>query len=249
MDTSKARRVLDGDKSTVPENLPITVDGSNLTVPGKDGKPTINKVGCDGITMDVRSEWVYFAPLTGRSVYRVRVADLNDEKLTPTELSGKVERCSDKPNNGGLSIDYAGNLHLTAVETKSIGVVGADRKYRTYLSDPEMTWPDGIAAGPDGYMYVSASQISAAAMFNEGNAKNKEPYLIYRFKPVTSGYISRSNHAEAKPTPSYRSNHTRPSGTYAAQRQLARHLERRLGRLRNDCRPHKSTARYRLRRL
>ena len=52
MDTGRARRVLDGDKSTVPENVPITVDGNDLTVPGKDGKPTIIKVGCDGITMD-----------------------------------------------------------------------------------------------------------------------------------------------------------------------------------------------------
>src|SRR4029079_18595799 len=136
MDTGVARRVLDGDRSTVPENVPITVDGNDLTVPGKDGKPTIIKVGCDGITMDVRSEWLYFAPLTGRSVYQIRVADLNDERLSPAELGAKVERYSDKPNNGGLSIDYDGNLYLTAVESKSIGVVGTDRKYRTFLTDP-----------------------------------------------------------------------------------------------------------------
>ena len=63
--------------------------GAISTVPGKDGKPTMIKVGCDGITMDVRAEWVYFAPLTGRSVYRIRVADLNDEKL-PAELSARL---------------------------------------------------------------------------------------------------------------------------------------------------------------
>lgn len=191
MDSGVARRVLDGDKSTVPENVPITVDGSDLTVPGKDGKLAVIKVGCDGITMDVKSEWVYFAPLNGRSVYRIKATDLSDEKLSPEELSGKVERYSDKPNNGGLSIDYAGNLYLTAVETKSIGIVGADRKYRTYTSDPDMIWPDGITASPDGYMYVSASQISAAAMFHGGKGENKAPYLIYRFKPLATGYISR----------------------------------------------------------
>ncbi len=191
MDSGLARRVLDGDRSTVPENVPITVDGNDLTVPGKDGKPAIIKVGCDGITMDVRSEWVYFAPLNGRSLYRIRAADLNDEKLTLAELSAKVERYSDKPNNGGLSIDYADNIYLTAVETKSVGVVGADRKYRTFLSDPDMVWPDGITASPDGYMYVSASQVSAAAMFHGGKAENKAPYLIYRFKPLAAGYVSR----------------------------------------------------------
>ena len=54
-----------------------------------------------------------------------------------------------------------------------------------------MVWPDGITAAPDGYMYVSASQISAAAMFHGGTAENKVPYLIYRFKPIAPGYISR----------------------------------------------------------
>src|ERR1700749_4745077 len=120
MGTGLARRVLDGDRSTVPENVPITVDGNDLTVPGKDGKPSIIKVGCDGIMMDVRSEWVYFAPLSGRSLYRIRAADLRNDKHEPAELSAKVERYSDKPNNGGRSIDYAGNIYLTAVETKSI---------------------------------------------------------------------------------------------------------------------------------
>ena len=191
MDTGLARRVLDGDRSTVPENVPITVDGNDLTVPGKDGKASIIKVGCDGITMDVRSEWVYFAPLSGRSLYRVKAADLSNDKLGPEELSARVERYSDKPNNGGLSIDYEGNIYLTAVETKSIGIIGVDRKYSTYVSAPDMVWPDGITASPDGYMYVSASQVSAAAMFHGGKAENKVPYLIYRFKPIAPGYISR----------------------------------------------------------
>ena len=101
MNTGRARRVLEGDRSTVPENMPITVDGNDLTVPGKDGKPTIIKVGCDGITMDAKAEWLYYAPLSGRSLYRIRVADLNDENLSNAQLSAKVERYSDKPNNGG----------------------------------------------------------------------------------------------------------------------------------------------------
>ena len=137
MDTGRIRRVLEGDKSTIPENVPITVDGKDLTVPGKDGKPVIIKVGCDGITMDAKAEWVYFAPLNGRALYRIRVSDLNDESLSAAQLGGKVERYSDKPNNGGLSIDYDGNIYLTAVESKSVGVITTDRKYHTITSDPQ----------------------------------------------------------------------------------------------------------------
>jgi hypothetical protein len=54
-----------------------------------------------------------------------------------------------------------------------------------------MIWPDGITAAPDGYMYISTSQISAAAMLHGGKAENKVPYLIYRFEPIVPGYISR----------------------------------------------------------
>lgn len=191
MDTGRGRRVLEGDKSTIPEDVAITVDGRDMMVPDKDGKPSILKVGVDGITMDMNAEWLYFAPLSGRSLYRIRVADLNDEALPPASLSTKVERYSAKPNNGGLSIDYTGNIYLTAVESKSVGLITADRMYHTIVSDPALVWPDGISYSPDGYMYVSASQVSAAAMFHEGKAENSTPYLIFRFKPPSPGYISR----------------------------------------------------------
>ena len=191
MDTGLARRVLQGAPSTIPENVPITVDGKDLTVPGSDGKAVPIKVGCDGITMDPEAEWLYFAALSAHSLYRIKVDDLNDTSLTPDELSAKVERYSDKPVNGGFSIDYAGNIYLTAVESRSIGVITPDRKYHTMTSDSKMVWPDGISYSPDGHMYVSASQVSAAAMFHDGKAQNATPYLVYRFKPLASGYISR----------------------------------------------------------
>ena len=37
----------------------------------------------------------------------------------------------------------------------------------------------------------SASQVSAAAMFHGGKVENKTPNLIYRFKPLAAGIISR----------------------------------------------------------
>ncbi len=86
MKSGIARRVLEGDASTVPEDVPITVDGKDLTVPGSDGKPAIIKVGCDGITMDVNSEWVYYAPLSGGAVYRIKAADLADESISAADL-------------------------------------------------------------------------------------------------------------------------------------------------------------------
>ena len=126
MDTGAVRRLLQGHVSTLPEDRPITVDGKVLTVPGKDGKPVVIKVGADGIAADKNFEWLYYGPLNGTSIYRVRIADLNNETLSDAELGARVERYAAKPNNGGLSIDADGNLYLTEVETKAVGIISAN---------------------------------------------------------------------------------------------------------------------------
>ncbi|CAN7648797.1 major royal jelly family protein [Bosea sp. LjRoot90] len=190
MDTGVARRVLQGHASTLPENRPITVEGKDLTVPGRDGKPVVIKVGADGIAADKEFRWLYYAPLSGTSVYRLHIADLIDEKLSDAELGGKVELYAAKPNNGGFSLDAKGNLYLTEVEAKAVGVIPAEgRQYRRFAINEAMHWPDGVSYSPDGFMYVSAAQLAQAALFNDGKGLNKAPYYIFRFKPLAPGRI------------------------------------------------------------
>lgn len=190
MNTGATRRVLQGHVSTIPEDVPIVVDGKTLSVSDGNGGQTVIKVGADGIAADTTFTWLYFGPLNGSAVYRVRFADILDEALTDEELGDRVERYADKPNNGGLSIDEAGNLYLTEVETNAVGIIPADtRRYRRYAVGDNLSWPDGVSFSPDGFMYVSAAQISRAALFNDGEALNEAPYLIYRFKPEAPGRI------------------------------------------------------------
>ena len=190
MDSGAARRLLQGHVSTLPEDRPITVNGKALTVPGKDGKPVVIKVGADGIAADKEFEWLYYGPLNGTSIYRVRISDLVNETLTEAEMRSRVERYAAKPNNGGLSIDANGNLYLTEVETKAVGIISAnDRQYRRFAWNDDLIWPDGVSYAPDGFMYVSAAQISLAALFNEGTAQNKPPYHIFRFRPLAPGRL------------------------------------------------------------
>lgn len=190
MDTGAARRVLQGHATTRPEDRPITVDGKDLTVPGKDGRPAVIKVGADGIAADKDFRWLYYAPLSGTSVYRLRIADLIDERLGDAELGAKVERYAAKPNNGGFSLDARGNLYLTEVEAKAVGVIPAEgRQYRRFATHEGLSWPDGVSYSPDGFMYVSAAQLPLAALFNDGKALNKAPYYIFRFKPLAPGRI------------------------------------------------------------
>lgn len=192
MDTGASRRVLQGHESTLPEDVPITVNGKDLTVPDGTGGQAIIKVGADGITLDKASEWLYYGPLNGGWIYRLKMSDLLDESLSDADLGALVEQYAEKPNNGGLSIDLDGNLYLTEVETTAVGIIPADtREYRRFASAPDLIWPDGVSFSPDGHMYVSAAQISSADLFNDGVNKAEAPFLIYRFEPLTAGIPTR----------------------------------------------------------
>lgn len=182
--TGQSRRLLQGHDSVMPDmNRPITVDE------GKPGAKAIKVyVGVDGIALDHRSEWLYFAPLNKGKMYRIKMKDLLNTRLNAEQLGGKVETYADKPNNGGLSIDRKGNLYLTEVGERAVGIIPADtRKYRRFATASDMVWPDGVIYAQDGHMYTGAAQLPLAAPLNDGKSDNKPPYLVHRFKPLAPG--------------------------------------------------------------
>jgi hypothetical protein len=60
---------------------------------------------------------------------------------------------------------------------------------RCFAWNDRLSRPDGVSYSTDGCMYVSAAQIGQAALFNNGEARNKAPYYIFRFKPLAPGRI------------------------------------------------------------
>lgn len=182
--TGKSRRVLQGHESTRPLREPIRWDVGQPT----EGSVGLN-VGADGITLDHAGEWLYYAPLNNLKVYRVRMSDLLDAKLADAELGARVQTWSDKPFAGGMTIDAKGNLYLTEVGERAVGIVPADtRRYRRYVQDPGMVWPDGVVYVSDGWMYTGAAQLPLVGpLQKDGVARNKPPYLIYRFRPEAAG--------------------------------------------------------------
>ena len=184
MKSGKTRRLLEGHRTTQAENNPTVIEGKTLAVNGQ-----VLLVGNDGITADKFFEWIYYGPLNGTKIYRIKTIDLLNESLTEAELDKRIETYSDKPNNGGMSIDMNGNIYMTAVESKSIAVVLAkDRSVHTITSDKNMVWPDGVSYNKfDEYMYVSAAQVNRGAVFNNGENKATKPFYIFRFKPIVDG--------------------------------------------------------------
>lgn len=182
--SGKSRRVLQGHESVLPLREPIRWDVGQPS----EGSVGLN-VGADGIALDHASEWLYFAPLNNYKVYRVRMSDLVDTTLSGAELGRRVQVWSDKPFAGGMTIDAQGNLYLTEVGERAVGIIPADtRRYRRYVQDPAMVWPDGVVYNSDGWMYTGAAQLPLVGpLQKDGVARNKPPYLVYRFRPEAAG--------------------------------------------------------------
>ena len=51
-----------------------------------------------------------------------------------------------------------------------------------------MVWPDGVVYNSDGWMYTGAAQLPLVGpLQKDGVARNKPPYLVYRFRPEAAG--------------------------------------------------------------
>jgi sugar lactone lactonase YvrE len=187
LNTGFSRRVLEGDVSTRPEDIPLIVDERVINVAGKPAK-----VGANPITVDPNNEWVYYAPMSGRSLYRIATIDLLDPALSPEDLSSRVERYGDKPICDGITVDGAGNVYITSITDHAIGVVDATGAYQIlYQDDKLLSWTDGMAFSPDDYIYVTVSQLQNSPPLNNGENDFKAPFYLVRFPALSSGKVGR----------------------------------------------------------
>ncbi|MDT8397476.1 MAG: L-dopachrome tautomerase-related protein [Pseudomonadales bacterium] len=190
MSTGEGRRRLEGHASVRAEAVTAYIDGKVLGTPGPDGETLPLRGDVNPITIDAAQQWLYYGAMSGRSVYRVRVADLLDDALSPAELGARVERYADKAISAGITMDDDGNVYVADIQANGIGLATPEA-YRVIVQDPlRLSWPDGISVGPDGYVYTGSNSLFRSFASHSGEGGPKPPFYITRFKalgPTTSG--------------------------------------------------------------
>ncbi|HEY1583745.1 MAG TPA: L-dopachrome tautomerase-related protein [Chthoniobacterales bacterium] len=176
--TGKARRLLDGDHTTAAEkDFKLQVGGR--AVLGENGRPP--QINSDGIALDRLRGYLYFHALTAPTLYRIKTDDLKNPRLTNRERSGKVETVSETPPPDGMMMGPDGRLYLTDIEHGAIQVMDMkDNKLSTVVADGRLSWPDSLAWGADGTLYVTCSKIQDMARFNGGKDMRTTPYHLYK---------------------------------------------------------------------
>jgi sugar lactone lactonase YvrE len=177
LESGRARARLDGHPGTQPEKgVEVTVNGETLKRP--DGRSF--QVGADGIALSPDGRTLFWQALTGRTLYKVDTAALMSDN--PDDAAKKIEKVGVSHIADGLMMSRDGKLYLTAPEDNSVRMWAGNRS-QTVLSDPRLSWPDSLAEGPDGSIYVTASRLQEMPWFRSG-ASNVLPTHLFRLIPA-----------------------------------------------------------------
>ncbi len=185
--TNRARRVLQGHHSVIPEPVDLIMDGQPVQIKKEDGTIHRPRLGVNPITIDTKNEWVYFGPMHGMSLYRVRADDLANDQLSEVLLEGRVQRYSSKPICDGISIDQSDNIYLGDLAANAIGVITPDRKYTRLVQSKDLSWVNSFSFGPQGDLYAVVNRLHQSAVLNAGEALSKPPYFVLRVKAFDNG--------------------------------------------------------------
>lgn len=191
LNTGTAKRVLEGQKSVLPENVDLIIDKTPIQLKDKSGNLSRPHIGVNPITEDLNNEWVYFGPMHGLSLYRVKAEDLANKSLSKNELADRVERYSDKPISDGISIDKDGNIYLGELAENAIGIISKDRKYRRLFQSPKLSWVDSFSFGKEGNLYAVVNRLHQSATLNGGELAAKPPFYLLKVDALASGLPGR----------------------------------------------------------
>ena len=177
--TGKSRLVLQGAESTATEpGFVLRLDGKEVR--DKTNKPFSSNV--NGIALTHDCKYFYYRAINQTKLYRIEAEYLANPALPPAELAGHVEVVGETGVSHGMLADAAGNVYLSDSPNHAIRRVTPAGRFELVTTDPRLSWPDTFALGPDGYLYLTATQINRAPKWNGGESKVDYPFRLYRLK-------------------------------------------------------------------
>ncbi len=188
--TGIARRFLQGHAALQPDlSVPLKATRTGQETRRLDGSSTVPHCGIRPLIMDRKGQWLYFAAVQSRAIYRLPGALLRSPDLTEEKLVKALERYADKPAAASLAIDNKNNIYVGDIAGRSIGVIHPEKRdYTPMTSDPRLVWPDGLCFGQDGKLYFySRTQTTVSTTTSQDGRPAGTEHSMFRLKPLAPG--------------------------------------------------------------
>ena len=175
--TLKSRRLLASHPSMKAEKG-LVIKAAGHPMIDLQGKPA--QFNVDGIALSTDNTYLYYCPLTGHKLYRIKTAALRDAALKDAQLAQQVETVGEIPATDGLEIDAANNVYLTSFENSALMRRTPAGKIETLVQDDRLQWPDTYSLTADGTLYVANSSIHKTPNWNKGVGQSRPPFRIFK---------------------------------------------------------------------
>lgn len=170
--TGASRRLLADHPSTKAESIDIVIEGKAWKRHGKTPQ-----VHCDGIALSPDWHWVYYQALTGRTLYRVPTALLNDTSVSAETLADGVEEVAKSGVADGIAFGPGGHLYITSLEENAVTRLRMPSLARdVVVESSSLAWPDSFAVARDGSIYFTTAQIHRGP-------NPPDPYRLWKLEP------------------------------------------------------------------
>lgn len=156
-----------------------TAEGFPLLVRPKPGIVKRPAIGADGIAIFPRSDRLVWCPLIGRRNYEVAISTLVNPNLSDADLGELVRGTQSKPGSDGLH-EAGDRLLLTDYENARV-LESREGAMRTLFQAPRYEWPDTLALGRNGRVYVLLNQLQRQKNYHEGKDLRVKPYRLVSF--------------------------------------------------------------------
>ena len=175
--SGEIRRLLEDHPSTLAEDVVLVIEGRDWVTP----EGVAPRVHADGIALSPERDWLYYQALTGRTMYRVPTAALQDPTLGPEELAALVETVAASGSSDGLIFGADGKIYISALEDNAVKRLDpATGDLELVVQDPAIRWPDTFAVDPDGRIHFTIAQIHL-------DPESAGPYRVFRVEEGAGG--------------------------------------------------------------
>ena len=139
------------------------------------------RTGADGIALEADRKTVYWCPLTGRNLYCLDTACLQDFNTPLSEIEEAVKDLGDKgTNTDGMCADNKGNVFYTMLEGQGIGVYRPEAgTFEPFITDERMIWVDGMTFDNRGNLIFNNNRLHE--LF-EGDLDPEDEYNLIVWK-------------------------------------------------------------------